>query len=305
MLVIIGPTCTVFFETLGDPLLICFILFLGYALLMEQPMSSWLAVCLTSMYVVLSCLLHEASLFIFVPAAFWILSYRQKKGLNFIPLIIIMVSIVLLLSYGLPTQSPTRSSAELMTRFGQLQAAMGEALPGFKSLLIGELYSYFNNSVAIKYFIIKIISFLLWPCVFYLVCICLRPVQGRNFTVHLAVFFLISLPLYGVAHDWGRFITYTMGLAFITSSMGPLIFSGGLASLLNSIFDGFARLSVSLANILGVFFLYGLSLFYFSHDTYRIGGITAVNLKWCAILIITYLVYRVADFIYIRKAQNR
>jgi len=288
-IILSGPTSTVLFEVLGDPLHFCFLVVLLYSVLarlVAGRINLNRGVALLSACAVI--LIHEASFFIFLPAIYFI--YCATTGAIF-RFHVAAVSVVLLsgiFSLALSDQTPTGYGIGLVLKDGVIVHVAAEALPSFGVLLKAELASYFSSFDAFIYLMVKTLGVALWPLIAIFV---LAGSYGDNRLPR--VFFtllVLSSPLYVIAHDWGRFTIYTLLLSMLISAI-----SAGRPmqpSIAPVRFDPFRSIKWNvIASVIDERALYFFPLFFFAHPRYRIDGLTQDNLVYLLAALLLLLVF--------------
>lgn len=264
-----GPTIAVFFEVLGDPLHLAFLIFIMFCVFLrcvESPMAVWFAGFVVAALVVL---FHEASVFLFLPGVFFAVCAKSFGSINTFLLGVCMLLVLLVFVFFLNDQNAASGGFGLVTASQELYVVSEQPLPSFWLLLSKELQFYFGSWEGFIGFLFKIVGALMYPLLFV---VALGVIFGGEFLMRLFFFLLIpTLPLYLIAHDWGRFAIYTLCVA--------IMLAGSLRD--NSIkrFPMWVEVPFRVSFKYGShIFRYSLSvlvliLIYQSHPLYRIGGL--------------------------------
>ncbi len=207
-----GPATTVFFEVLGDPLHIAFACVIAYILFAKKLASVYLSGATALLTGLLVVLIHEASIFLFLPVIYLFYKLSVEKEPKYLPLASIMILLTLGVVVLLNAQNPTSTGMSLVTKT-TVYFPPKDILPSFFTLLKSELLHYFGSAKGPFYLAYKIVGVFLWPV---LVLQAIGHIQKAKACFSIFVFLLLpSLPLYVIAADWGRFAIYTLCLSLI------------------------------------------------------------------------------------------
>jgi hypothetical protein len=213
-----SPLCALFFEELGDPLMVAFALFLitaGCLNWIRNRTAKVLLVILCSLTVIA---VHEAALFLFVPALALIGFGSGRPGypalFGYVALAVpLLIAIVVTKAPQLP-ESDYRSYNS-MTH--EVIPRDKEPFPVYSQLLREEADNYFGSPVKIVQFVLKFPR--VW-CISLIALVLVSALLSGSATQTLWAHFLYltfcSAPLYVIAHDWGRFSIITFWLALVT-----------------------------------------------------------------------------------------
>jgi hypothetical protein len=279
-----GPSATLLFEVLADPLQICFIVLLPFLLLQKYRLIALLYGFIASATMIA---IHEASIFIFIPAIFLIYQSSSDRQLK-IKYVIFYVSIIALLyAVALNIQKVDTHSMSILAKDGSVFTLYQSSLPSFGALLREELLFYFGSVKGVIYFFLKIFRVTFWPILFLFVAFVF--LNDRKSLKIFIVLLLISSPLYVIAHDWGRFAIYTLFLSLICSFFlqGKDINLGWLDQRIDLLVGKF-QLQYSVVAL--------FPLLYISYDSYRIHGLSMANT--------IYIFMAMAMYFYILKSPN-
>ena len=211
VVVISGPATTLFFEVLGDPLQVALLCVIAYLLLAPKLGSGAigrLAAVATALTVVL---IHEASIFLLVPAVYLIFCLTTGRRPRYPLLAVVMIALTAITVALFSIQEPTSAGLALVTRDGTRLYPSGNVLPPFFALLRADLGYYFGSAVGPLRLALKLAGSFLWPVLVVLAAA--HIVKVRALATVFFVLLLPSLPLYVIAHDWGRFAIYTLVLS--------------------------------------------------------------------------------------------
>jgi hypothetical protein len=207
-----GPSATLLFEVLADPLQLCFIVLLPFLFIQKYRFIA-LAYGLVAGVVMIA--IHEASIFIFIPAVFLIYQLSNSRGLKIKNIIFYVVIIASLYMFVLDSQIVDAHSMSILAKDGSVFTLYQSSLPSFGTLLQEELLFYFGSLKGIIYFLLKILRVTFWPILFLSVAYVF--LKDRKSLKIFIILLLISSPLYVIAHDWGRFAIYSFFLSLICS----------------------------------------------------------------------------------------
>jgi len=275
-----GPSATLLFEVLADPLQICFIVFLPFLFIQKYRVVALLYGLISGVIMIA---IHEASIFIFIPAIFLIYKFSNGQKLK-IQNIIFYVAIIAL-SYAIASDSQIveMHSMSILAKDGSVFTLYKSSLPSFGELLQEEILVYFGSVKGVIYFFSKIIRVTLWPILF--LCVAFIFLKDRKSLKIFITLLVISSPLYIIAHDWGRFAIYSLFLSLVCSSFcreKEIIFGK-----LDQVID----LSVSKLKLpYPVMALF--PLLYISYDSYRIHGLSMANIIYIFIAVSLYIIIR-------------
>lgn len=267
----LGPTVTTFFEALGDTLQLCFMATIAYLLVCRSLRGA--AVFVVPVFVsLLVTMIHEASIFLFVPAIYWCHRASQGKQARLTWAAILILSCAALAVLLLNNQKPEQVGIPLVLNDASLHLPPENSLPSFLQLLNRE-FTYYSGAEGLQRFAYRAVGTLLWPVLMLLGWMYFF--RDRNAARVFGYLLVLSLPLYPVARDWGRFAIFTLLLSLAistwqsrgayqtqpTSQAGAIPRIAGLAELLFSK-PGFATVFPAL---------------FLAHQQYRVDGLTRHN----------------------------
>lgn len=260
-----GPSATLLFEVLADPLQICFIVLFPFLFIQKYRLIALiygLAAAVTMIAI------HEASIFIFIPAIFLIYIFSNKQQLKIKNLIFYVATIALLYAVVLDSQIVDAHSMSILAKDGSLFSLYKSSLPSFASLLQEEFLFYFGSLKGVIYFFLKIFRVTFWPILFLFIAFIF--LKDRKSLKIFLVLLLISSPLYLIAHDWGRFAIYSFLLSLICS----FFYNGEGINFrrLDKIIEFFVDKIHPQYPAIALF-----PLLYISYDSYRIHGLSLAN----------------------------
>ena len=215
---LLSPLCALFYEEVGDPLMVVFALFLLAVLLMRQLPGKPARILVSAVFCLAAIAIHEASIFLFVPAIALLLFAPQrvnfaalfKCGLLAAPLLILVV-----LDNAPRLSNPDYRAVNPLS--GAAIPRIQVPFPSYVQLAHEEADIYFATPVKTLQFFLK------FPRVWCIQLLGLVLVAGviargtaarrlwRNW-IYLSI---CSAPLYLIAVDWGRFTTITFWLSVI------------------------------------------------------------------------------------------
>jgi hypothetical protein len=284
LLLATGPTFTLFIELLGDTLQLCFLLCMGcLALAGRSPKPAHgLVIVLAALAAIL---IHEASIFVVLPALCILALHGMGRRTGFIPVLGVMGAALLLpLLLGDDHGAHTRSV--LMQRDGSVFPVMTDPLPPFATLLQTELHNYFGSPGAVAKFVMKIFQAFTWPM---LVVLFLAHQLHKKAILACFLFLMaVSSPLYVIAHDWGRFAIYTLWMSIgLAATLPATMFEGlaGVGALAERMMSATERLFAS------AFLPAALVFVYTAYSGYRVEGLTKVNLLQIGLLVFAALAF--------------
>jgi hypothetical protein len=227
--------------------------------------------------------IHEASIFIFIPAIFLIFIFSNKWQLQIKNLIFYVASVALIYAVVLDSQIVDAHSMSIIAKDGSAFTLYKSSLPSFASLLQDEVLFYFGSLKGIIYFFLKIFRVTFWPILFLLIAFVF--LKDRKSLKIFLVLLLVSSPLYLIAHDWGRFAIYSFLLSLICS----FFYGGGGLNLgeLDKAIDFFVEKLHPQYTAVALF-----PFFYISYDSYRIYGLSLANTIYILIAITLYFLMR-------------
>jgi len=275
LIILSGPTTTVLFEVLGDPLHISFLIVLLYSMVAysSRKTFSLISGLISSVLVVL---IHEASILLFLPSIYLIYCITQDTRFDFWKVLFAIVLLSTCFSLAFNNQLATQHTLGIISRDGSTIYPRNDALLSFTSLLKHEFYSYFGSINDFAIFLIKIIRVSLWPIGAILILI--NILGDKELLKIFLVLLIASLPLYIVAHDWGRFEIYTLLISIYISGLWSTKENRDTLKL-NRQIDRVTNLLNNNLRVNKVSILY-LSLFpliYISYPYYRISGLELLN----------------------------
>lgn len=276
-----GPSATLLFEVLADPLQLCFIVLLPFLFIQKYRFMALLYGFIAGAVMIA---IHEASIFIFIPALFLIYQSFNGNQLKIKNVMFYVVLIALFYAVALDNQKVDAHTMSILGKDGSLFTLYQSSLPSFGDLLKDELLFYFGSVKGVIYFILKIFRVTFWPILFLSVTFVF--LKDRKSLKIFIILLLISSPLYLIAHDWGRFAIYSLLLALIASKF---IDSSNFFELgrLNEVIDSFLHNLRPQISVLALF-----PLLYISYDSYRIYGLNLANTIYVIIAIILYAIIR-------------
>lgn len=277
-----GPSSTLLFEVLGDPLQTCFVLLVPFLFIQKYK---FLSLAYGFIAAILMILTHEAAIFIFIPALYLIYRLANRQTISIIAIFVFILVISAFYGIALSDQVITGHTMSIVAKDGTLFSLYQTSLPSFSSLLKEEFEVYFGSLRGIIYFASKIFRVIYWPFLFlFLAFIFLRDKKSVKIFIFLL---LVSSPLYIIAHDWGRFGIYTMLLALMVSNS----FGGDDTGLrfLDKQFEWVSEKVDIQFSAIAIF-----PLLFISYDSYRIHGISLANTIYIFVATaILYIIHKI------------
>lgn len=276
LIVLSGPSTTVLFEVMGDSLHVSFLIVFLYAILAKRfnRVSALVSGLVSALLVVL---IHEASIFLFLPAIYFIYCSTQEADFDFRK--VFAVIFLLAAGYSLIFNNPPeimRHVVGIISKDSSVFYPANDALLSFTSLIGHEADSYFGSVKNFAVFLVKIFRVSIWPIA--AIFIFVNIFRDNNLFGIFLTLLILSLPLYIVAHDWGRFEIYTflnsIYLSGILSADGKkmcLSFNKPIARV-TEIFNNFSSMVGIKPWCFGFF-----PMVYISHEAYRASGLNPVN----------------------------
>jgi hypothetical protein len=296
LVLVSGPASTVFFEVLGDPLHVAMGLTIGYFLVVKKVtfLSRSLSMALAFMAGLIVVMIHEAAIFLFLPSIYLIYSLSVKKRPGYLLLAFIMVLLTIGTVLFLNTQEPNSSGMALLTTNSTEYFPPSNAMPPFIDLLKYEFLYYFGSAEGPIRLILKVLGSFLWPV---MILLAIGNILKTETVFRIFIYLLLpSLPLYVIAHDWGRFAIYTLCLSFVLYGIIP--------DRRTPIFPYFVN-RISEVSFRFTRFLFGsmtsmvfLLLVFYSHPSYRIDGLTKQSV---ILVVISIMAFILSSFL---KTQN-
>lgn len=295
LVLLTGPTTTVLFEVMGDPLQIAFLVCCFYSFIARRVFVS-LSLIMGGVLSLLVILLHEAALFLFVPVIYLIHCASHQKDPKLVLMLAVLLGVGCFYIAVLNNQPTVESKAVLILKDMSIYRAPSETLPPYISLLKGELNAYFGSIYDFLIMIRKTIGVLAFPILgLLLLSMFCKDVRTLGYFLFLLLF---SLPLFVIARDWGRFLVYIFLAAMLVSSVNPKgmpIFSGRLHSLYAALLDRVLRLEVF------PWALPVIAALYRPHANYRVFGLSPDSSVIFCLALILMVFYSTKS---IRRAED-
>ncbi|MBL3586075.1 hypothetical protein JMM61_11875 [Rhodovulum sulfidophilum] len=264
---IVGPSATVLIETVGDPLQVCGSITLAVAFLRGK-----VGAILSILAIPVVVAIHEASVFLYVPVLVCLAGRNIPPALMLRNTILVIVGLILL-SVLLSEQQASSIGGALKLNDGSLMTVKQSPFFSYTDLLKDELDKHFGSLDGFVDLIRNAIGSLIWPLLFLIFLSCRggHPQGLGNFIV----LFLLSSPLYIIAHDWGRFAIHTLFGTFCITVCGVRFLDMAILSKIR------IRLMDALAVMRGIVTAEMVLVFgftYYSHRHYRLDGLETPNI---------------------------
>ena len=280
LILLTGHTTTLFFEVLGDPLKVCFLIFLLY-LFISKNLNKYYSLILGIFLFVVTMFIHEASIFLFYPALYLIFHFSFKIIPNFKYLILSIIIIAPLYAILFNDQIVVNHTLGILTSDGTIFVADKLALPSFAELLNQELKYYFSSLFGIILFLFKILRATFWPI--FIVYLFTNLLEDKNLFKVFICLLSLSSPLYIIAHDWGRFEIYTLLLSLCLSRLQGNQNIGFSFNFLTKIENALSCFPIQPFYLLGF-----LPFLYIATPIYRISGLSIINTVYFIISILFF-----------------
>lgn len=206
----------IFFEVLGDTLQMAFLIFCFSALFIARRTESSIVRMIVGLAALcIGFFIHEASIFLLAPCLPFFLR-RRPVLYDFVAPFILFLGLFALSVHWSQVAVHLTNHAILYPHGGEL--AQVPETPGFKALLQDEYHNDFTSIYRFLALIGRLARVVLLG-VAGLIALskCLsKPVLALTLKPFLCVM-LFSIPLWLVAHDWGRFLCYSLFLAIVST----------------------------------------------------------------------------------------
>jgi hypothetical protein len=279
-----SPLAGLLFEEIGDPLVIAMALFLLAAFCMQRMQSTAARLLILVPTCILLVLIHEATLFLVVPALVVIWKRTDVPGvMTLVPVAAVAVP---LLAAIMLTKAPTISDPGYQAINSHTHEHIPrdpEPFPSYSQLLHEEAANYFGSPKQAIQFVLKFPR--VW-CIAILGIVLLSgalmgPALGARLWRHWLFLTVCAAPLFVIAHDWGRFSVVTFWLATVTT-----LWVGRDAAAVS---DGKSRLAPELALIGAGGLILAANAVY---PDYRVNGMPAASLPILAAVCVAWLAWR-------------
>ena len=213
-----APFIGLLWEVLGDTLQIAFLLFSAVLLLARDRIENRaILVALGAVLICLAFFIHEASIFFLAPVLPFFLQ-RKPQPRDFIIPTVLLGALVLLSAAWSHVQPNLTYSAILFPQHGHFADPI--ETPDFKTLILLEKQEDFSSKRATIHFGIKILRIAALAFVGLIALVTAFSRSGfERFIATLACTGLYCLPLFVIAHDWGRFLCYAFMLAILAAAI--------------------------------------------------------------------------------------
>jgi hypothetical protein len=220
-----SPTVGISIDVLGDTLQIALLLFcVGMFILTRYTQKRSLPLLGGLALIALAFFIHEASVFFLAPALPFFLSPTPRLRSFILPSL--LLAGMLVLSGKWSHLNPTPSYPILS--FPHERPLVGlVSTPDFKTLLAIEQHKYLSSPKSASVLLAKLSRpFALGFVTLSALAISLGRSTFDRMLFVFAVIFLYCVPLWVVAHDWGRFVCYCFFLAVIATAFSLHRFPG-------------------------------------------------------------------------------
>jgi hypothetical protein len=207
-----------FYETLGDMLQLSLVLFCLTAMLAARWLRQESVRRLPLLAVAVPCAcIHESSIFLAIPALPFFLKARPRLRDVALPACLYVALLLLALHWTDAQLHPTYH-ANLLRHMVQLASASSATALRWEP--VSEYHFYFSSFDAFLYFLGRFPRILVlgFAYLFALVVCLPRRLAERTLQAMVCIV-LSSLPLWCIAIDWGRFLSYALFLALVSTAL--------------------------------------------------------------------------------------
>jgi hypothetical protein len=168
--------------------------------------------------------------------------------------------------------------------------------PNMKSLLSEEIENNFGSPISIVKTTTKFIRILIVPAILYglIRCFCGSGV-GRAWLMTYSHFIVASLPVYIIAHDWGRFAGYSFWMAVACSTIPNIRLGNQVSGFVPHQREDeeptFVR-AIRMGGLPSLMFISSIVVLAILWSDYRISGVKLPALLALALLSAIYVSYR-------------
>jgi hypothetical protein len=208
-----------FYETMGDMLHITLLLYCVTALLLMRYVRNDTVRLMALTCVVVICFLtHEASIFALAPAMPFILKARPRMRDFVVPALLFVGLLGVASHWGHEIVWNPSMHANLYPH--GVQAASGWSTPTYANELATVGREYFGSHDAKVYFIGRCLRIVILVLVYLTMLAVLLPrrMAARAYLI-MGCIQICSVPLWIVAIDWGRFLTYALVIAVVSCGL--------------------------------------------------------------------------------------
>jgi hypothetical protein len=214
------PLCAAFFAQLGDPLAVVFAIFLVTVFYLQGSARRSGQVILATAFCLVAVAIHEASIFLFLPALVLIIAVPRRPALAaYFKYVLIATPFLLLAVLPNTVRPPDPHYQAFNSLSGEVIQHLAKPFPSYREMF-PEVWAYYVSTP--RRAIIFALKFArLWP--FQLLAMVLvsgliaRRESMQALWRNWLYLFICSIPLYLVAVDWGRFSTITFWVGIIAT----------------------------------------------------------------------------------------
>ncbi|WP_446745064.1 hypothetical protein [Silvibacterium acidisoli] len=209
-IVFAGGITGVLFQTAGDPMQVCMLVAVAAFVLMQRSQSTGVRLAIAIAACGLNAGIHEASVFLIAPALLLAALYRVRAVMR----LGIMAVIVAVLLGGV-TRLTNANGNSTYTGIGvHVQRTIHlepDVTPPLGELLRQEIHERTKDSADIRFTEYMIAGLgMTYLAGMVLFCWLLPEGVAARMAMLCGITLVISAPLYIIAHDWGRWSTYTL-----------------------------------------------------------------------------------------------
>ena len=209
----------VFYETIGDMLHVAILFYCVTALVLTRFVrSNTVKLAVLTCAALVGFLAHEASMFMLIPAMPFVLKARPRVRDFAVPLV--LYAGLLGLSQHWPHVVVQHPSMHANLYPQGVQAASAWSTPTYRNELTVEHREYFGSHEAKIYFLTRCLRIVMMALAYLTAVAVLLPrrIAARAYLV-LGCILVCSAPLWAVAIDWGRFLTYGLVISMVSCGL--------------------------------------------------------------------------------------
>lgn len=211
LLILGGVLVSIQWEVLGDLLQIDLLIFLLVLLGLCRFVRNINArVAMMLLLMVPLTAIHEAALFIFPPFIPYVRERRPVLRDFALPALVAVALLGASMVLGAGTSEHLSRSS---TAVGSLAQAVPDRTPPFSILMREELHHDFGTVRAVASWVSRILRIVSLLLASVFVCVMARYFRASGFVQTAWRALVFSVPLWLIAHDWGRFLSYTIVLS--------------------------------------------------------------------------------------------
>lgn len=213
-----GGVTALLFETAGDPLQICVLVAIAAFAAIGRCERLPLRLTVALAGCALCILIHEASIFLMAPSILLVALDRLRLPARLGALVLILaVMLGAVTHWGTVQGNPTYAGVGFPAK--RMIQPEPEPTPPFKTLLLEEEHERFKDRATIRFTFYMVLGLILTFAAGLILFASLLPENILLRQLYIfAVTIVVSAPLYVIAHDWGRFSTYTLFISLFAAA---------------------------------------------------------------------------------------